>query len=180
MFKYFVNLRAATIRLQLSAERFQEVLAHFGQSGSLQLRLVSGETYHQGSNWYLVMLNDHTFAPEVAASRFLDAIRVALAKGKLIAASKERHAELANEFQRIVRPFRVIPVKQVVDHGRLRSVAKSHLVSALANRDAELTRAIKKIEARIPDPFWQSESKPASPEALQSLSRRFSRPSTHH
>ena len=154
MFKHFVNLRNATIKIQISRENLARVLKHFGQVG--QLRLYSGELYCQGHGWYLAILNEDALAPEVAARRFLDCLRVALRNGASVEQSKKMHADLQREVSAFLkaRKVRTVPVLHVKDHGRTVGVVRSHLVSAFANRDAVLTQTIKELEARIPDPHY--------------------------
>ncbi len=171
MFKYHVNLRNATIRIQLSAEKLARILKHFGQTG--QFRVYSGELYSQGHGWYLAFLNEDAMTPEVAARRFLDCLRVALRSGATVEQSKKLHAELQAEVAAFLkaRQRRFVPVDLVQDHGRTVGVARTHLVSAFLNRDAVITQAIREIEDRIPDPHHV----PASASKLQALVATFQR-----
>lgn len=170
--RYSVHLSNATIKLQLSSTEHAQCLKHFGQK--VQLRLFSGELYSQGHGWYLVMLNEESLNPKIAAHRFLDCIRVALRSGDSLAKSRQFHAELAVEvrsFQKAL-PRRVVVVDHIKDHGRTVGVVRSRVVSALANRDAVLTAEIKRL---MGVPASPPKTSAASPAALQALASNFNR-----
>ena len=139
-----INLKNATVRIQMTKTVYLKLLSYFGCTKRGQLSLMSGEVYDQGRGWYVAILNEKFEAAE-AANRFITAITVALKHGEVIQAAKQKLEEVVKsirEFQ-IKAKRRVIPVDQVFHHGRLFSVARTHVSSAFWNRDHALTEYIR-------------------------------------
>lgn len=138
-----LNSRSATFRIRLNADEHARALDYFHIKGS-RLSLMSGDLYCQGRGWFLVMLNEEKFTPEVAYDRFVACMRVALERSQQIA----EHVQEVSHTQKIISifsrrsPVRVVPVRQVRHHGRVFSVSTSRMLSAALNINTELEKDI--------------------------------------
>ena len=163
-----INLKNATVRIQMAKATYAKALAYFNCAKRGQLSLVSGEIYCQGNGWYLAILNEK-FAPADAANRFITALTIALKHGDVITAAKAKLAQVTksiHEFQAKVK-LRVVKVDQVFHHGRLYSVARTHIASAFWNREHAIDGYIKTaLAATLP-------VQPPSPSSLSNLMARF-------